>query len=165
MRITTMAAILATAIMTACGGSDSGNGGNTPAPCSITGTWKILDTRTTSTAGLCSDATMASSASTITITAGAAPNAFVWVDETGASYTGTINLTACTATVTTTETQALGTDANGNAITMSAVQIRNVAFTAGSMTGTVGVNFSATPAGSVTGVPCSLTASTTGTRQ
>lgn len=146
-------AICAIAVMTACGGSDS-------APtCAPSGTWLITDTRTTSSGGAC--ATIDLSPSTVQISVDSAARTFTWTED-GTPFAGTINLGTCAGTVTAGFTGNI-TDEIGNAATLTMSVSRNVAFNGGSFTGS-GTGALST-SGTVTGIPCSLNVTSTGSRQ
>jgi hypothetical protein len=99
---------------------------------------------------------------TINVTVDSAAGTFTWV-EAGESFAGTINTGTCSGSVTATLSEQIGTDANGDPIMLTMAESRTIAFNENQMSGSVVVALSANT--TMTGLPCSLNATTTGTRQ
>jgi hypothetical protein len=148
---------VALVVLSGCAGADSKN-----ETCAPSGSWHIVDTRTSASGGLCAGVDFGSDASDVQIAVDQANRTFTWLED-GFSFAGTINLGTCSGSVTTTVTMEIGTDADGNPVTLTAAQTRNVAFHGNTYTGN-GMSALSTNV-AVTDLPCSLQYTSSGTRQ
>ncbi len=154
-----LSVMLIAMVLSACGGS--GNTTSTPA-CTPSGSWRITDTRSSSSGGMCSNTTFASTVTDVTVTVDSTAKTFTWT-ESGNAFAGTIDTGTCSGSVTAAISQPIGTDSYGNPITLTMAETRTISFNGGQMSGSVVAALSANTA--LTALPCSLNATTTGARQ
>lgn len=151
------AAFLASTFMlAACGDS-----AEPAAPCAPSGSWTLTDTRTSSSGGYCATAEMATETTPVLITVNAAAGTFTWTED-GTPFAGTINLGTCSGNVTAGNSVPFVDEVGADALLNASVS-RTMTFNGNSVSGTAAFQMSTT--GVLTGVPCSLNGSFTGTRQ
>lgn len=147
------AAVALGAVVAGCGGSSNDSGSS----CSPAGTWKTTGKVTNATTSLCATAA-AEIGTQDTLTVAVNGTTITATSQLGPVYSGTLDTSHCSATLTATETTPID-----SATTLNANSTVDATFQGSSLSGQQTVNVATTPV--MAGTPCTITASITGTKQ
>ncbi|WP_176063274.1 hypothetical protein [Anaeromyxobacter diazotrophicus] len=140
-----------------CGGSS-----NPSAACSPSGTWKTSGKITNTTSSLCGDlAAQLTTEDTMTITV-TGVSITAHAQSGGADFTGTLDPAKCKATLNASASEPVQLT-DGSTATLVATSLVNVTFNGSSLTGDQSIGVSTST--SVSGAPCTISGTISGTKQ